>query len=280
MSIFFAYDGSINNDWVARYAIRLASHDEDARLQLLHVNDGTSSPETIKDKIARIEMESSLMGVAFESEILSPGAGVAEALDERIPPGPESLLICGVRVGGRGGGLFSGTITERMMKLGLYSVLALRIVQPGLLGLPGNILVPVSGAVEGFHSGLSILNRLAPDIRELFLLRVMMLSRGHYRQLGDKEAEALRREGAEYLEKMEKELVTAVDLSPDRIEAIARISDDWVKEVLICASRCKSGLILMEVPRKSLKGKFLFGDKTEELLRGTPCDVALYRGIA
>jgi len=34
------------------------------------------------------------------------------------------------------------------------------------------------------------------------------------------------------------------------------------------------------VPRKSLRQRFLFGDKTEELLRNAPCDVAIYRGVA
>jgi hypothetical protein len=53
-AVFFAYDGS-NNDWVPRYAIRMASHDEDARLHLIHVNDGASSPEVIEDKIGRIK---------------------------------------------------------------------------------------------------------------------------------------------------------------------------------------------------------------------------------
>jgi hypothetical protein len=106
-------------------------------------------------------MESSPMGVAFESEILSPGAGVVEALDGHIPPGPETLLICGVRVRSRGGGLFSGTVTEQMMKLGRFNVLALRIVQPGLLGLPDNILLPVSGAPAGLRSAFPILGSLA-----------------------------------------------------------------------------------------------------------------------
>jgi hypothetical protein len=51
MLVFFAYDGSINNDWVARHVIRMASHDEDARLHLIYVNDGASSPEVTEDKI-------------------------------------------------------------------------------------------------------------------------------------------------------------------------------------------------------------------------------------
>ena len=57
--------------------------------------------------------------------------------------------------------LFSGTVTEQMMKLVRFNVLALRIVQPGLLGLPGNILVPVSGAPTGFRSAFPILGSLA-----------------------------------------------------------------------------------------------------------------------
>ena len=48
------------------------------------------------------------MGVAFESEILSSGAGVVETLGGHIPPGPETLLICGVRNRSRGGGAVLG----------------------------------------------------------------------------------------------------------------------------------------------------------------------------
>ena len=36
----------------------------------------------------------------------------------------------------------------------------------------------------------------------------------------------------------------------------------------------------MEAPRASLNRLFRFGDPVEELLRDTPCDVALYRGLA
>ena len=277
MPVFFAYDGSINNDWVARYAIRLASRNEDSALHLYHVDDGAIAADTLREKITRIELESSLMGVSFQYTPLPAGGDIAACLKQEVPCGPDRILICGVRVKSHKKGYLSGTISEKLMKLGLWNVIALRIVQPGLLGLPGNILMPVSGKEEGFHAGLPLLRSLTPDIRSLHLLRVVTLSRNRYRSLTQEAAARLRQEGAGYLEGIENKLLAAIDLDPKKIEVIVRISDDWVKEILICAGRYKSGLIVMEVPRKSLTGRFFFGDKTEELLRDTPCDMALYR---
>jgi len=280
LPIYFAYDGSINNDWVFRYALRLASHDRENTLHLIHVSDGSLTPEDIKSKLDRLELEGALTGISLQNEILDQSGGIMESLAAHIPPGPETLLICGVRVKGHKKGHFSGTVSERLMKLGRWDVMALRILQPGFLGFPANILLPLSGALEGFHASLPFLNRLAPDIRELHLLRVMEVSHRSFRNLDEAETLALRAEGAAYLKEIEKELTSNISLDPDRIEAVTRISDDWVKEILIHAGRYKSGLILMEVPRKSLRQRFLFGDKTEELLRNAPCDVAIYRGVA
>ena len=166
------------------------------------------------------------------------------------------------------------------MKHGLWDVIALRILQPGFLGFPANILLPLSGAMEGFHASLPFLTRLSPDIRELHLLRIMEVSHARFRNIDETETQALRAKGTAYLKEIEKVIASTIPLDPERIEAVTRISDDWVKEILIHAGRYKSGLILMEVPRKSLRRRFLFGDKTEELLRNAPCDVAIYRGVA
>ena len=55
--IFLAYDGSINADWVSRYAIRIAANSPGRKLFLLHILDGVYSPEEIRLKIRKKEGE-------------------------------------------------------------------------------------------------------------------------------------------------------------------------------------------------------------------------------
>ena len=57
------------------------------------------------------------------------------------------------------------------------------------------------------------------------------------------------------------------------------VSDDPPKEILIMAARLGSELILMGASERGLPHRFLYGNPIEQVLRRTPCDVAVYRGL-
>ena len=56
--LHFAYDGSIHGDWVARYAMRMATRLPEPRLQVLHIRDGQRSDSVLEKGLAanRIRM--------------------------------------------------------------------------------------------------------------------------------------------------------------------------------------------------------------------------------
>lgn len=280
MSVYLAYDGSINGDWIARYAIRLAAHHRERALHLVTVDDAPGLRDERRARLDRIEAECRSAGVSPHTAILSAEKGVFAALVGHIPDGPDTYLVCGARVRGGGRGFLSGTISERLLRHQRFNVLAVRVVQPGLLGMPRDLLVPLSRDPAGLRLALPFLRLFAPDVRRVHLLRVMTVGRLAYRRIEAGRVSRLRRKGWDFLRPVEAELAADLGLDKRAIDASVAVSDDWAKEVVICAGRHKSGLVYMEAPRRSLTGRFLFGDPLEQVLRSAPCDVAVYRGLA
>lgn len=62
LTIYLAYDGSINADWVARYALNMAANSQDLQIILIHILDYIYSPDKIAKKIEAIEAESAVRG--------------------------------------------------------------------------------------------------------------------------------------------------------------------------------------------------------------------------
>jgi len=279
MSVHLAYDGSINGDWIARYAIRLAARGPDRRLDLIHVEDGSLTGDQLRTRLDRIATECNGSGVALESALVPLAGDVFATIVARIPGGAGTILICGARVRG-GRGFLAGTVSERLLRYQHFTVMAVRVVQPGLLGAPRNFLLPVSGDPAGLAGGLPLLRLFAPDILRVHLLRVMTVGSLVYRWLPPARTARLRQEGWAYIADSETQLVERLGLDAGLIDAGVVVSDDWAKEIVIAAGRQKSGLIFMEAPRRSLGGQLLRGDALEAVLRRTPCDVAVYRGPA
>ena len=72
--LVFAYDGSLNGDWIAHYALRFARATLTRRLHLVHVFDQTPSNET-EGRIARIVEESAQQGVSLSTEMRRSSGG-------------------------------------------------------------------------------------------------------------------------------------------------------------------------------------------------------------
>lgn len=280
MPVFLAYDGSVNGDWVARYAIRIAAHAPGRRLSVLYAEDVSVPTPELAAKFEAIVADAAAQGVSAQCEVIPARHGVYAGLIERVPEGPDSYLVCGLRVRGGRQGYLSGTISEQLLAHQRFHTLAIRVVQPGHLGVARHVLAPVNADPRGFGEGLAFLKLLAPDVRHIHILRVMVLRTGAFRRLDASDAGRLQAEGLGYALRVEAEIAGATTLGVADIKPLVRVSDNWSKQVVVEAGRLGSHLIFMEAPRTSLKRLFSFGDPIEELLRDTPCDVALYRGLA
>jgi nucleotide-binding universal stress UspA family protein len=276
--LYFAYDGSINGDWVSHYAIRLACHDVDKRLVLIHVEDGETSPDDLAKKLGRIEFECQSRSVALAVQAAPLKASVFESLVGLVPPGRMTHLICGTRVRPRRLGYLAGTVSEGLLRSGRFRVLAVRVVQPGLLGLPRDFLIPMSGHPRGLEAALPFLARFAPDVASVRILLINEVSRSSFRRLSYERAARLRQSRMRYLERVERELTERLGLSDVPIDTRVAVSDDVPKEIVTYANRTRSRMIFMGASERSRTERFLYGDPIEQVLRQAPCDVAIYGG--
>jgi nucleotide-binding universal stress UspA family protein len=274
----FAYDGSINGDWVSHYALRLALHHPAKTLRLIHIRDGLLASAALDEKLERIAEDCRRLGVAFEPHIAAATKDVLAAIDGAVPTGQQAYLVCGTRVRAGRRGLLAGTISEGLLSAARRNVLAVRVMQPGVMGLPRELLLPVSGHPQGFQSGLPFLRLLAPDVTVLHLLYVQRVGRLRFRFLSHAEAELLREPGQEYGRRIEAELTQQLDLRATLVDAAVIVSDDVPKEIVIHASRLKSRLIYLGASERNLRQRLLYGNPIEQILRDAPCDVAVYRG--
>lgn len=278
MSIYLAYDGSVNGDWISRYAIRFAANHPERKLTVLYVEDVSIRAPALDEKLANIEAAAASAGIEVEPQIIPMRQGVAGGLLDRMPAGRDHVLVCGARARGGRQGILGGTISKRLLTRHRCTVVAIRVVQPGHLGVARRVLLPLSGSAMGVAPALPVLNLLAPDVRRLRLLRVMELGRFHYRRLDSAEAGRLQREGRAFLQAHAGAIAAETPIERATIDIGARVSDDWVNEVIIDTGQQHADLVCIEAPKESLSDRLLFGDPLERVLRDAPCDVAVYRG--
>jgi len=279
--LLFAYDGSINGDWVSHYAVQLAAAHDDHALTLVHVRAGRTQEAPLAEKLQRMRWECERRGVRLVERLLPRfGGDLFEAIRSAVPEGPEHYLVCGTRAQGRGRGFLSGTTSEQLLRSGHCNVLAVRVVQPGLLGSPRRLLLPVAERPDGFRSGLPFLRLFGPQVSHLHILLVARVGRGRFRQISHELVERLRSPGQAYCERVEQEIVEQLGLGSKVMDAQVVVSDEIPREILIAANKTKSRLIYMGASERTLTERFLFGSPIEQVLRDATCDVAIYRGIA
>ena len=275
----FAYDGSLNGDWVAHYAVRFAAGMPARRLRLLHVHDGAPAAD-LSPRIARIADECARLGVTLAPELhAAAGAAVAERLLALVPPGPETMLVVGTRAKPRNLAFLAGTVSARLLAAAQCPVVAIRVVQPGVLGQPGRVLLPLAGHPRGARSAHPLLRLLAPDLRELHVLLVRELSRLRYRLLRAATARRLLEEGRAFVARVEDEVARALAGHAVALDGSVVVSDDAVKEILVVAARLHSRLVCLGASERSLPQRLAYGNPIEQVLRDAPCDVAVYRSV-
>lgn len=276
VALVFAYDGSLNGDWVAHYAARFAAHDETRALRLVHVYSDAPEPG-VPERIARVAEECKVLGVTLEVVLVAQGGlDVAARLSSLVPPG--ATLVAGTRARPRKLAFLAGTVSARLLEAGRFPVIAIRVVQPGVLGQPGRVLLPLAGRPRTAEHALPPLRLVGPDLHHLHVLLVREVSHLRFRLLGSEGAERHLARGRAFLGPIEEELRAA--LAPHRFEldSTVVVSDDAPKEILLAAARHRSRLICLGASERTLPQRVLYGNPIEQVLRATPADVAVYRG--
>ncbi|TKB27386.1 universal stress protein [Desulfopila sp. IMCC35006] len=277
--IILAYDGSINADWVARYAIQSAGTFSGGQLTLLHVLDGTFTRRRIKEKIAAIVTEGEQRCVSCQHLIVEQAGDVYSTLLQTIPSGEQSYCLCGARIAPRGRGFLTGTVSEKLFRCQRFNVMAIRVVSPGLLGCPSTLLFPLAGHPRGFRTAMPFLQMTAASVKKLYLLRVMTANPIHFRYISATAAQRKIAEGYEYLNRVAGEIRKQTPGVPWRLDSSVILSDDWAKEILIQAGKINASMILLGATERNLTSRFFYGNKLEQILRDTSCDVGIYQSI-
>ena len=277
--LVIAYDGTLNGDWVAHYAVRLAAHAPERRLRLLHVLGEVDRSE-VEERVARIAEECDIARVALEVELLeAAGKTVTDRLLEVIPPSKDTLLVTGTRARPRNMAFLAGTVSARLLAKGRFPMVALRVVHPGVLGAPGRVLLPLAGHPRGASWATPLLALFGADLTLLHVLVVREVSRLRYRALGVGAAERLMVEGRAFAAKVETELDQTLDLSKCAVDASVVVSDDVPKEIVLFAAKHKTRLICLGASERSVPVRLVYGNPIERVLRDAPCDVAIYRSV-
>ena len=120
---------------------------------------------------------------------------------------------------------------------------------------------------------------LAPDVERLHLLRIMKVSSLWFQYMPITAARGLQTKGYAYMNRIMEEIRQHLGKAPLRLDAKVILSDDWVKEILIHASNTHAQMILMGASDRNLPSRYFYGNKIEQVLRRSPCDVGIYRKI-
>lgn len=275
--LVFAYDGSLNGDWVAHYAVRFAANTTARKLRLVHVT--AASPESnLDERITRIADESKVLGVVLETELVPRhGANVAETLLQIVPE--RATLIAGTRARPRKLALLAGTVSARLLEAGRFSVIAMRVVHPGVLGQPGSVLLPIAGRPHQAALALPLLRLLGEDLQRLHLLLVREVSGIRSRLMSLEGEEKLLAEGRALVAPIEDELRAGLAPHSFELDSSVVVSGDAPKEVVLYAGKHRSRLIALGASRRTLPERMVSGNAVERVLRDAPSDVAVYRSV-
>jgi nucleotide-binding universal stress UspA family protein len=275
--VLFAYDGSLNGDWVAHYALGFAAHSPERRLHLVHVREPDSGSD-IAGRVQRIATEAEVLGVALESEIVECGAeSVVERLLAAVSRGSYGMLVCGTRARPRNLAYLAGTVSARLLRDAKTPVAAIRVAQPGLLGQPRRLLLPLAGHPRGVAHVLPLLRSFGSSIEHLHVLVVRELGHARFRLLGAAGAARELARGREFAARVERELSDALGAGLN-LDTSVVVSDDAPREILVHAGKVRTGLICLGASERTLPERLVYGNPIEQVLRDAPSDVAVYRG--
>jgi nucleotide-binding universal stress UspA family protein len=187
--------------------------------------------------------------------------------------------VCGTRIRSKRQAFLSGTISEKLLKYNKFNVLAVRVVQPGLLASPGKFLIPLAGHPRGFQSAWPFFRLFLPAVKEVYLLRVMTVSSFRLHQISVQRIQGLRKKGLKYLGAVMQDIKQGCGSARFRLDCRVVVSNDWPREILVHGSKLKAQMILLGASERTRLGHAIYANSLERILRGTPCDMGIYRGL-
>ena len=269
----FAYDGSLNGDWVAHYAVRFASNTAARRLRLIHVRDEVRAAH-LPERLARIAAECAVLDVGFDDEVVERGAGdVADRILDAA--GPDATVIAGTRARPRARAFMAHTVSARLLAARRGPVIAIRVVHPGVLGQPGRVLVPVAERPDFAAAALPVLRLLGDDIERLHLLWVCAVSRLRARWQSAPAGVRLVAAGRAALDAVEDALRAGLAPLAPPFDATVVVSPDPPREIVLQAARHRARLICLDHDAPAAGP--LARASLEAILRAAPADVAVFR---
>lgn len=273
--IVFAYDGSLNGDWVAHYAVRFAANTAERSLRLVHVREAAAEGH-VGERVERIAAECKLLGVQLTVELLPrTRTDVAAQLLELVPPG--ATLVAGTRARPRNAALLAGTVSARLLDAGGFAVVAIRVVHPGVLGQPGRVLLPLAGHPRLASRALPLLRLLGDDLHQLHVLIVREVSR--LRRTSGARAAELVAEGRVLATAIEEQLRGGLGPRRFELDSTVVVSSDAPREIVLHAGKQRSRLICLGASERTLAQRIVRGSAIERVLGDAPSDVAVYRGL-
>lgn len=266
--LVFAYDGSLHGDWVAHYAIRFAASRTPRRLRLVHV--AGDPPTALPAQLDRIAAECAVLGVALTAEVVDRGgADVPARLLAVVPPG--AIVITGTRARPRARGFLGGTASARLLTAERIGVIALRIVQPGVLGQPNRVLLPVIDGAPVAARVLPLLRLLGADLERLHVAHLRARSALRTRLTSAEGQQRLLATDARHLAAIEQALARGLAPLAPHLDGSLAVTADLAREIALVAARHHARLIALDAA----------GDAPlERILQLAPADVAIYRGLS
>ena len=275
--LWLAHDGSLNADWLSHYAVRFAERLPARKITALTVKDGSETQARAPRRLEFLAAQCDRAHLHLSVEELALDKDVVHTLLARIPEGSDQYLLCGTRVRRQSRGFLAGTVSEQLLAAQRFNVLALRVVQPGLLGQTHRVLIPVMGHPRGFASGLPFVKLMGADLQSVHVLIVKSEFGWSAARRGGAVALDLNAASA-YVSQIQAELRLA--LSHDfGVDGSVVDGHNAADEIVLGAKQHQCQLIYLGASERSLALRMLAGTPIERILAHAPCDVAIYRGV-
>jgi nucleotide-binding universal stress UspA family protein len=269
--ILAAINEHSNSEAAARYALAVAQAC-DASLTLAFVAPPGLDLTVVREAEAALErlfLEASAKGLEVETTLRA--GDPLRHLQALVRERHVDLTFAATRRGDLQRRYFAQTLARRLMLSLPCSVALVRVVHPGRL-FPGNILVPIRGAMTHVEERAFLVGKLAEacDAR-ITLFHAPKSITGFFR--GQRQVAAGERE-AGVLDKMEEFLR---HLSRYRVEALKRFRGGRPAAAITAeAAFSRHDLIVMGASARGLLESMLSGNPVEEVLRETPCNLIIH----
>jgi nucleotide-binding universal stress UspA family protein len=264
--IILAYDGSINADWVSRYAIQMAAILPSRQLILVHILDGTFSREKIEGKFTTIAAECDRT-IAWQHLILEKQRVYATLLGSSLRA-TELLSVQGTDRSERRGFLAapsrSSSSAAGQCRLSGWSGPACRC--------PRTLLSPRHPGFSGRHAFPADARLLSKGASPA----VMTVNPFHFRYI----SQPLKRRSPKVpVPGMGRCEIVSRPGSLWHFDHHVVLSDDWAKEIFIQAGKLNADMVLLGASEHGLSHRFFHGNRIERILNSTACDVGIYRKL-